>query len=134
MSKIKSCLTLSWQPLQYHARYYKIFVRVFTRDNHNHYTSLRLLFLTIIFMSTHAILGVFLTCMWEKLMFSLSIIFILLLTIYDPHATQKASVGMYSGCDYLLSLKILFVYFLALPSLLHPSILFLHLFLFFFIA
>ena len=58
-------------------------------------------------------------------MFSLSIIFILLLTIYDPHATQKASVGMYSGCDYLLSLKILFVYFLALPSLLiHPSILF----------
>ena len=40
-----------------------------------------------------------------------------------------------SGCDYLLSRKIL--YFLALPSLLHPSILFnyfLHLFLFFFIA
>ena len=37
---------------------------------------------------------------------------------------KKASVGMYSGCDYLLSLKILFVYFLALPSLLHPSILF----------
>ena len=36
--------------------------------------------------------------------------------IYDPHATQKASVGMYNGCDYLfkLSLKILFVYFLAL--------------------
>ena len=29
-----------------------------------------------------------------------------------------------SGCDYLLSLKILFVYFLALPSLLHPSLLF----------
>ena len=94
------------------------------RDDHNHYTSLRLLFLIIILMSTHAILGVFLTCMWEKLMFSLSIIFILLLTIYDPHATQKASVGMYSGCDYLLSLKILFVCFLALPSLLHPSILF----------
>ena len=37
-------------------------------------------------------------------MFSLSIIFVLLLTIYDPHATQNASVGMYSGCDYLLSL------------------------------
>ena len=36
----------------------------------------------------------------------------------------QASVGMYSGCDYLLSLKILFVCFLALPSLLHPSILF----------
>ena len=33
-------------------------------------------------------------------------------------------VGMYSGCDYLLSLKILFVCFLVLPSLLHPSILF----------
>ena len=48
-------------------------------------------------------------------MFSLSIIFILLLTIkfYDPHATQKASVGMYSGYDYLLSLKVLFVCFLA---------------------
>ena len=94
------------------------------RDNHNHYTSLRLLFLIIILMSTHALLGVFLICMWEKLMFSLSIIFILLLTIYDPHATQKASVGMYSGYDCLLSLKILFVCFLALPSLLHPSILF----------
>ena len=94
------------------------------RDNHNHYTSLRLLFLIIIIdllMSTHAILGVFLTCTWEKLMLSLSIIFILLLIVYDPHATQKASVGMYSGCDYLLSLS---VCFLALPSLLHPSILF----------
>ena len=32
---------------------------------------------------------------------------------------QKASVGMYSRCDYLL-----FVYFLILPSLLHSSILF----------
>ena len=31
---------------------------------------------------------------------------------------------MYSGYDYLLSLKILFVYFLALSSLLPPSILF----------
>ena len=41
-----------------------------------------------------------------------------------PMLLKKASVGMYSGCDYLLSLKILFVYFLALPSLLHPSILF----------
>ena len=37
-------------------------------------------------------------------------------------ATQKASVGMYSGCD-TLSLQILFVYFLALPSLLYLSIL-----------
>ena len=33
------------------------------------------------------------------------------------------SIGMYSGCD-TLSLQTLFVYFLALPSLLHPSILF----------
>ena len=57
-------------------------------------------------------------------MFSLSIVFILLLIIYDPNVTQKASGGMYSGSDYLLSLKILFVCFLALPSLLHPSILF----------
>ena len=40
-------------------------------------------------------------------------------------ATQKASVGMYSGCDYpYKSLQILFVYFLTLLSLLHPSILF----------
>ena len=30
---------------------------------------------------------------------------------------------MYSGCD-TLSLQILFVYFLVLPSLLHPSIFF----------
>ena len=51
---------------------------------------------------------------------------------FYPHATPKASVGIYSS-DYLLSPKILFVYFLALPSLLHPSIL-LYLFLFFFIA
>ena len=32
---------------------------------------------------------------------------------------QKASVGMYSRCDYPL-----FVYFLILPSLIHSSILF----------
>ena len=37
--------------------------------------------------------------------------------------TRKAGVGMYSECD-TLSLQTLFVYFLALPSLLHPSILF----------
>ena len=47
--------------------------------------------------------------------------------------TQKASVEMYSGCD-TLSLQILFVYFLALPSLLHPSILFNCLLLFFFFS
>ena len=89
------------------------------RDNHNHYTSLRLLFsiintdLLMLTCSRHAILGVFLICMWKKFMFSLSVSF----NIYDSHATQKASVGMCSGCDCLLSL---FVYFLALPSLLHP--------------
>ena len=31
---------------------------------------------------------------------------------------RKASIGMYSGCDKLF-LQILFVYFLALPSLLN---------------
>ena len=39
-------------------------------------------------------------------------------------ATQKASVGMYSGCDMLSGPINLVLYFLALPSLLHPSILF----------
>ena len=38
--------------------------------------------------------------------------------------SRKASIGMYSGCDDKLSLQILFVYCLTLPSLLHPSILF----------
>ena len=38
---------------------------------------------------------------------------------------RKASVWMYYNSGYdTLSLQILFVYFLALPSLLHPSILF----------
>ena len=50
------------------------------RDNHNHYTSLRLLFsiitdLLMLTCSRHAILGVFLTCMWKKFMFSLSVSF-----------------------------------------------------------
>ena len=36
---------------------------------------------------------------------------------------RKAGVGMYSECD-TLSLQTLFVHFFALPSLLHPSILF----------
>ena len=72
-------------------------------------------------------------------MFSLSVIlllYVLIIKFYDHHATQKASVGMYSGCDYLLSLKILFVYFLALRTIPTSSFnfiqLFLHLFLFFF--
>ena len=87
---------------------------------HIHYTSLRLLFSStsdsikcrciLILIHGYAVL-IFHSCK------------------HAPHiicvctATQKASVGMYSGCD-TLSLRILFVYFLALPSLLHPSILF----------
>ena len=45
----------------------------------------------------------------------------LLLAIFAS-LNLKASVGMYSRCDY--PLQILFVYFLILPSLLYPSILF----------
>ena len=76
-----------------------------TYRNHNHYTSLRLLFLIVIIdllMSTHAILGVFLTCMCKK---SIHNFILLLLIIYDPHTTLivKASLGMYSGCDYSMS-------------------------------
>ena len=48
-------------------------------------------------------------------MFSLSVIVTLLLIIYDPHATQEASVRMYSGYDYLLSLKIL-LFGIAIPT------------------
>ena len=90
------------------------------RDNHNHYTSVYACFsyytmIIDLLMSTysrHAILGVFLTFMWEKFMFSLSVIFILLLI----HATQKASVGMYnSGCDYLLSL-VCVLFGIAVPT------------------
>ena len=45
-----------------------------------------------------------------------------LLLVFFASLNLKASVGMYSRCDY--PLQILFVYFLILPSLLHPSILF----------
>ena len=51
-----------------------------------------------LFKTMHAILGVFLICMWKKFMFSLSVSF--QDYIYDPHATQKANVGMYSGISY----------------------------------
>ena len=54
---------------------------------------------------------------------SISIVVTLLNYMLNQMCMRKASVGMYSGCD-MLSLRILFVYFLALPSLLHPSILF----------
>ena len=67
------------------------------RKNHNHYTSLRLLFLIItdllmLTCSRHAILGVFLTCMWKKFKSPYQSLFI----IYDPHVTQKASVNFMS--------------------------------------
>ena len=54
---------------------------------------------------------------------SISIVVTLLNYMLNQICMRKASVGIYSGCD-TLSLRILFVYFLALPSLLHPSILF----------
>ena len=59
------------------------------RYNHNHYTSLRLIIITDLLMSTysrHAILGVFLTCMWEKFMFSLSVIFIFKIMLLKKQA------------------------------------------------
>ena len=67
------------------------------KDNHNHYTSLRLRFLIIItdlLMLTHAILGVLLTCMREKLMFSLSIFFILFMI---PKSKPLADPGFPEG-------------------------------------
>ena len=76
------------------------------RDNHNHYTSLCLLFLIIILMLTHAILGVHVLDLHvgEINLPIHNFRLLLIIKFYDPHATQKASVGMYSGCDYLLSL------------------------------
>ena len=70
-----------------------------------------------LFKAWHGMLS--LTYMWEKFMLP-PVSQFLFSRIIDPHATQKANIGMYSGYDYLLSLQILFVYFLALPSLLHP--------------
>ena len=64
-------------------------------------------------ISTCYILGVFLTCMtlWEKFMLSpvshcsvaLLIISLLIINFYDPHATQKASIGMYNGSALIMS-------------------------------
>ena len=100
---------------------------------HIHYTSLRLLFsytsdsacnlkvsLLLILIPEYTVL-IFHSCMHVP-------------HIMCVHGYSKTSVGMYSGCD-TLSLRILFVYFLVLPSLLYPSILFncfLYLLLFFF--
>ena len=53
--------------------------------------------------SRYAILGVFLTCMWK--------IFI----THDPHATQKASVGM-------LSLPLIHTNLVCILFGIHPSI------------
>ena len=93
-------------------------------QDHNHCTSLRLLLLIIITDLLMSIFKVYypwsVLCLYvgEIHVLPVSNIYIIMLR------TQKASVGMYSGCDYLVSLKILFVYFLALSSLLLPSILF----------
>ena len=92
---------------------------------HTLYTSLRLLFLIINIIYTLLIQYVKYCYPWVygidfhsiPACAPYNIIIILCLCT----ATQKASVGMYRGCD-TLSLQILFVYFLALPSLLHPSI------------
>ena len=58
----------------------------------------------------------------------LNVNFLLTATVHtesEVHDTiEKASVGMHSGWDKLTGLQILFVYFLTLPSLLYPSILF----------
>ena len=110
------------------------------RDNHNHYTSLRLLFYRPIDVDlskacyTWSVLDLHvLPCFSTDLLMSTYPRHASILTcgrnlpcqsFMIPMLLKEASVGMYSGCDYLLSLKILFVYFLALPSLLHHSILF----------
>ena len=88
-----------------------------TRDNRIYYTSLRLLFLTVmhLFMSTcllSAVCGRYSGC---SLVVSFDSIALLITGYFCT--PQKASVGMYSRYDYLL-----LVYFLILPSLLHSSI------------
>ena len=59
-----------------------------------------MIIITDLLMSTRTILGVFLTQLHvgEINVLPSSNFLLLLLIIYDPHATQKASVGMYSGC------------------------------------
>ena len=103
----------------------------FVRDNCIYYTSLRLLF----FIITHLLMSIYLSSevcgrhhqsqvissYHDGGMVSLIQSHALLLVIFAS-LNLKASVGMYSRCNY--PLQILFVYFLILPSLLHPSILF----------
>ena len=79
-------------------KYTNKILQVGIRDNHNHYTSLRLLF----FFDNYRPVDVdlFKACyVWSVLDLHVGDInvlpisyFILLLIIYDPHATQKASV------------------------------------------
>ena len=96
------------------------------RDIHNYYTSPRLLFsiitdLLVMTCSRHAILRVFLTCIWEKFIFSLSFSFIIIDYLWSPCCSKsKRRPRMYSGCDY--PLQILFVYFLTLLSLLQRAV------------
>jgi hypothetical protein len=99
----------------------------FVGDNHIHYTSLRLLFLdyhvpvdinshtgkqVLLLQYVSAILWVLTLCMWEKFLLLLLLWLVrgdsqlIVALLHDwfipaPHiATQKASIGMYSGCDY----------------------------------
>ena len=108
-----------------------------TRDNRIYYTSLRLLFSTImhLLMSTCLLSAV---AMWEIFRLfpschnglSLSVLIQSHYYWLFLYPSKSNRIRMYTRYDYLL-----FVYFLILPSLLHSSILFdcfLYLFLFFF--
>ena len=104
----------------------------FVRDNCIYYTSLRLLFfiITYLLMSTYFNIE-WSTCKWKTFRVFLVVTMVgwsvwfnhmHYYRLFFASLNLKASVGMYSRCDY--PLQILFVYFLILPSLLHPSILF----------
>ena len=91
------------------------------RDNHNHYTSLRLLLYRPIDVD------LFKACYtWSVLDLRVGEIYVLPRPVSQflfidlfmiPMLLKKASVGMYNGCDYLLSLKILFILFgIAIPT------------------
>ena len=105
------------------------------RDNHNHCTSLRLLFLIIITEPywCQLIQGM-LSLEYSWLACSIVGEIHILPVSHDYLWFPKASVGMYSGCDYLLSLKnlVCVLYGIAIPTSTFNFIL--YLFLFFFIA
>ena len=68
------------------------------RDNHNHYTSLRLLFYRPIDVDLSK------ACYtWSVLDLHVGEIYPVSQSFMIPMLLKKASVGMYSGCDYLLS-------------------------------